>query len=128
MNKTIKEVIIKQLQEKRLIYPFVADLMVRERAILEMRKDPKNTLDGIGEKFGITRERVRQIEKKAKDKLDYQAQIIEILATEIGKNVFTEEEVEQVFSEYLKKKGIAKDVAGIKVFWADFSKILWKIK
>ena len=128
MSKIIQGIIAQQLQDKRLFYPFIADLTAKEKAILSMRSDPDTTLEQIGERFKITRERVRQIEKKANDKLDYQRQIIETLAGEIEKSVFTEEEIEVVFSDYLKKKGIAKDIADIKVFWLDFNKLLWQQK
>lgn len=62
---------------KKLDHDFVrrslTDLTSRERTIVEMyyglnREDPK-TLKTIGQKFGITRERVRQIKEHAIEKL-----------------------------------------------------------
>lgn len=50
---------------------FVRDLDDRERRILleRMAADDPVTLDALGETFGVTRERVRQIERGLRDKL-----------------------------------------------------------
>jgi len=57
---------------KREILGLMNDLTPRERKILEMRfgfsVDPM-TLEQIGKKMGLSRERIRQVEKKAKGKL-----------------------------------------------------------
>jgi RNA polymerase primary sigma factor len=62
-NKLLKE----QLNE------ILASLSYRERRIIEMRfgldDGCRYTLDEVGQEFGITRERVRQIERKALGKL-----------------------------------------------------------
>jgi RNA polymerase primary sigma factor len=65
-----------QLEEKtvmKMLGEMVAKLSDRERAILEYRfglkGDPEKTLDEVGEKFGVTRERVRQIQNNALNKL-----------------------------------------------------------
>ena len=46
-------------------------LSAREREIIVQRflTEEKNTLADIGEKFGVSKERIRQIEAKALDKL-----------------------------------------------------------
>lgn len=47
-------------------------LSEREEAIMRMRfgfDEPPVTLEGIGKRVGLTRERIRQIEKLAKEKL-----------------------------------------------------------
>jgi DNA-directed RNA polymerase sigma subunit (sigma70/sigma32) len=47
-------------------------LDLREKVALEFRaglRDGAQTLEQIGKKFGITRERVRQLEKQAVEKL-----------------------------------------------------------
>jgi RNA polymerase primary sigma factor len=60
---------------KEHIYSSLSTLDDRERAILEMRfgltdGEPR-TLEEVGQAFGVTRERVRQIESKALRKLRY---------------------------------------------------------
>ncbi len=49
------------------------DLSLKERAILEMRHGLKDgvmrTLEEVGKEFGVTRERIRQIEAKAHEKI-----------------------------------------------------------
>jgi RNA polymerase sigma factor (sigma-70 family) len=51
----------------------LAELTQREREILAMRfgfdEDEEMTLEDIGQRFGLTRERVRQIQEKALTKL-----------------------------------------------------------
>ena len=52
------------------------DLSKRENEILRMRfgfDGEAKTLEAIGEKIGLSRERVRQIEKRAKTKLQNQS-------------------------------------------------------
>ncbi|WP_067143112.1 sigma-70 family RNA polymerase sigma factor [Oceanivirga salmonicida] len=69
----IEENIIKQEQLDEMNELFNRILNEREREILELRFGMNNskthTLKEIGEKLNITRERVRQIEKKAVEKL-----------------------------------------------------------
>ena len=53
------------------------DLSEREAAILKMRfgfSGEVKTLEEIGQKIGLSRERVRQIEKRAKERLKYKLQ------------------------------------------------------
>jgi RNA polymerase primary sigma factor len=61
-----------QLLKEQLCF-ILDSLSERERAVLEMRfglKDGEgHTLEEVGQKFGVTRERVRQIESKALRKL-----------------------------------------------------------
>jgi len=49
------------------------DLTIKERRILEMRHGLKDgvlrTLEEVGKEFGVTRERIRQIEAKAHEKI-----------------------------------------------------------
>ena len=58
---------------KEQLHTILSSLSVRERAVLEMRfglKDGEaHTLEEVGQAFGVTRERVRQIESKALRKL-----------------------------------------------------------
>ena len=58
---------------KEQLCSILNSLSDRERAVLEMRFGLKNgedhTLEEVGQKFGVTRERVRQIESKALRKL-----------------------------------------------------------
>jgi len=58
---------------KEQLYSILDSLSERERAVLEMRfglKDGEaHTLEEVGQAFGVTRERVRQIESKALRKL-----------------------------------------------------------
>jgi RNA polymerase primary sigma factor len=65
-----------QLEEKtvtRMLQEMVKDLDVRESTILRARfgldGGPQRTLEEVGEKFGVTRERVRQIQNIALKKL-----------------------------------------------------------
>ena len=58
---------------KEQLDDILASLSDREHRVIEMRfglgDGRRYTLDGVGQEFGITRERVRQIEKKALGKL-----------------------------------------------------------
>lgn len=66
-----KEVILKSL--KRELKDLLDKLTPREKKIIEMRfgltGDAPRTLESIGKQMGLSRERVRQIEEKAKKKL-----------------------------------------------------------
>ena len=57
----------------KLVAEALADLTPREQRILRMRFGlggaSEHTLQEVGETFGVTRERIRQIEAKALEKL-----------------------------------------------------------
>lgn len=72
----------------------------KELKILDMRNN-KHTLDEVGKEFGVTRERIRQIEAKAREKIrmkdyvtDWLKNILEAKDTEIQKA--REEERERI--------------------------------
>ncbi|MEK7091706.1 MAG: sigma factor-like helix-turn-helix DNA-binding protein, partial [Patescibacteria group bacterium] len=55
------------------IEEILSDLSLKERRILEMRHGLTDgvmrTLEEVGKEFGVTRERIRQIEAKAHEKI-----------------------------------------------------------
>jgi RNA polymerase primary sigma factor len=60
------------------IRELLSQLPPREQRVLRLRfglDDAPKTLEGIGGMLGLTRERVRQIEKQAKDRLRQRARI-----------------------------------------------------
>ncbi len=81
-----REVLLKKRLEKVL-----ADLTPRERKVLELRfgltGEPPKTLEEVGNIFGVTRERVRQIEAKALRKLQspLRAELLRSLLEEEGR-------------------------------------------
>ena len=124
-NETIKTIIIKELEEKNLIFPFISDISQREIAVLNWRKQ-RETLDSIGKKLGgYTRERIRQIEQTAKSKINAKEEIIDRLTSKISEVVFSEEDIEKGFFEYLPK---GTPVSKAKLEWNKFQKKLWTIK
>lgn len=61
-----------QAYDKELLWKYVSLLSGREQTVLKLRMGYETypmTLEEIGDKFGLTRERIRQIEKKALEKL-----------------------------------------------------------
>lgn len=123
--KTIRTILEKELESKNLIFPFVNGLTSRERLVLELRNQiPPRTLEAIGANLNISRERVNQIENKAKEKIAYQKEIIEVLAKKLGEYLFDEDEIERTFLNWFK----GEDVAGTKIEWQNFNKKLWKLK
>ena len=65
---------VRKLREaKQVLSESLASLSPRERRIIEMRygmgDEHSQTLDEIGTQLGLTKERIRQIEKKALSKL-----------------------------------------------------------
>jgi RNA polymerase primary sigma factor len=62
---------------QRIVGEALADLTPREQRILRMRfgigSSADHTLEEIGKEFGVTRERIRQIEAKALEKLRHPA-------------------------------------------------------
>jgi len=65
--------ILAESRRVELIHDWLAELDENERCVLKLRfgldDDSPHTLESIGRSFGVTRERVRQIESKALDKL-----------------------------------------------------------
>ena len=61
------------LYRRKQIDQWISELTSAERRVIELRyglnDDSAWTLNSIGKRFGITRERVRQIEKKAMDRI-----------------------------------------------------------
>ncbi len=84
-NNIIKKVIKREINERGLIFPLVKGVTKREEKVLKMRET--KTLQFIGDKFGVSRQRIRKIEEKAKAKLDYQDRIIDDLAEKIRKEI-----------------------------------------
>ena len=61
-----------QAYDSDLLWKLVGELSPREQTVLKLRMGYETypmTLEEIGDEFGVTRERIRQIEKKALDKL-----------------------------------------------------------
>jgi hypothetical protein len=123
----IVSILKKELLEKDIIYPFISGLNTREKAVLSFREGEK-TLDEIGKKFRITRERVRQVEEKAKQKLSYQNEIIEKLAIWISKFVFSDQEIMLAFVNWKKSKVEDINVPDIIAEYNDFNKFLLELK
>ncbi len=67
------------LSRRRQIDEWISDLTDAERKVVELRYGLNDespwTLNSIGKRFGITRERVRQIEKKAIDRIRKQTKV-----------------------------------------------------
>ena len=123
-NNIIKTILERELKTKDMFFSFIADLTVREQKILAERKE--KSLEEVGREFGITRERVRQIEASANKKIKRKKQIIDYLADKLGEYLFNEYEVEKAFNQFYKKDKLG--ISAIKVMWSDFVKLLWKIK
>jgi RNA polymerase primary sigma factor len=69
------EEIVDHAEINRILAQFLRDLTERETDVLKLRNglsdvsDEPMTLDAIGQMYGVTRERIRQIESKALEKL-----------------------------------------------------------
>ena len=98
----IKEIIKKQLESREVFFPFISDLTIKEETILRMRNNNQGSLADLAEKFKITRERVRQIESKARDKLRFKNDVFEKLAGKLETMLFTEQDIEKAFMEFNK--------------------------
>jgi len=97
----------------------------RERAILALREQGK-TLQEIGDVMHITRERVRQLEEKAKLRKVKGGNMVRDLYEQIKLFFFDEREVEDAFlSWYSKEGGVLLDSRNK---WKDFNKIMWDNK
>ena len=128
MNDKIKEVLERELESKDLIYPFIAGLTNREKLVLELRSQNKK-LEEIGEQMTpkLSRERVRQIEEKAKEKIAYQKKIIETLAKKLGEVLFEQSEIEEALVNW-KNWFTTSDPMDKKCKALDFIKFLWETK
>jgi transcriptional regulator len=122
MKKNMIEKIIEN-EFSNVFYPFISSLTDREKAVLELRAGGE-TMESLGNKFDITRERVRQIEAKAKEKIKYQKDIISKLAKKLDEFLFTESEVEEAFIEWQKKVQNISNYTQAKMLWVEFEKIL----
>lgn len=73
MDKDIKTKNELKIDLRKLIFDMLKELNERQKNVIVKRYDLKGegvqTLDGIGKEYGITRERVRQIETESIDKL-----------------------------------------------------------
>jgi len=127
MSSLIKKIIEQEIKEKNLIYPFVAGLTKRERAILSFRERGKS-LQFIGNRLGVTRERVRQLEERALNKLEYQEEIIENLVQRLSEFLFTEAEIEEAFHRYVLRSAKVDSEFQRKLKWLGFSRMLWRKK
>lgn len=71
---------------KQILDQFPGCLTAREKQIIEMRYGinghSRKTLQQIGDIFGICRERIRQIERKALRKLKHRSRFNKILETQ----------------------------------------------
>ena len=72
-SESDNERMLSEIEDEQLIDTLLCDLTEREVDILTMHLaldgGPKRTLEEIGEEYGVTRERIRQIEAKAIEKL-----------------------------------------------------------
>ena len=122
-REIIKSIIAKELVEGNLFYPFICDLTNREKAVLNLRKG--ETLEDVGKRFRLTRERIRQIESVAKKKMARKEEIMDLLTEQISANLFDEGEIERVFMFFLPDN---LSVSEIKLRWTAFQKKLWEYK
>lgn len=113
LNKTIKNINFKYLC-KIFVKKGLSYLKIRENYIIRSREElidgKKVTLDKIGKIIGITRERVRQIEKKAWIKLNHHtnsslftASLICQIINKQGSLLFSENSPDSYFVKFLAK-------------------------
>ena len=64
---------VSELMRKEELAAVLGHLTQREREVIELRfgltGEPPHTLEGVGRRFGVSRERIRQIEAKTLAKL-----------------------------------------------------------
>jgi transcriptional regulator len=120
----IKLILNKQLEENRLFFPFINDLNGRESLVLKLRGEGK-TLEEIGDRLYITRERIRQIEVKAKDKQEHKKKAMEVLTDALADGLFEESEIGEAFESFLPN-GLTQAERSLE--WLKLSKKLWELK
>lgn len=77
---------MKQEEIKKILDQEFTNISKREKKILESRIK-KKTLKVIGEEFGLTLERIRQIEKRAKQKKQKEEEVFNKVVKEIIKQL-----------------------------------------
>ena len=108
---------------KEITSEFPVGLTQREKTVLVLREQGK-TLQHIGDSMKITRERVRQIETIAKDKIKMNANLAENLYERIAPYYITEGEIECAFLAWYSDV-MGKDFLEGKVKFQDLLKIIW---
>ena len=126
-KRIINKILRRELKSKDLIFPFLRGLTQREKDVLLLRKKGIK-LESIGKKMGgISRERVRQIQRTAKNKIAFQDRIVEKLTEKLGESLFCEREIEKVFLSWFKYK-FGETLAKRKMVWQIFCRRLWRLK
>ena len=108
-----------------IIYPFISDLTSREKAVLQFRNNG-DSMESIGERFKVSRERINQIEKKALEKLRYQKEIISGLAKLLSASFFSSDDIAKSFDEWHRDNLHIRDFTEINGNWRIFNEILLK--
>ena len=111
---------------KEITSEFPVGLNQREKAVLALRGQGK-TLQSIGDIMKITRERVRQIETMAKEKILMNAKLAENLYERIAPYYITEGEIETAFLTWYSDV-MGKDYLEGKVKFQDLLSMIWTEK
>lgn len=76
------QLVLEQVDEAWILRRFLATLRPREEQVLRLRTgmttDGEHTLEAIGERYEVTRERIRQIEKGAKETLKRRLEVSDL--------------------------------------------------